>query len=90
MPRLSAAAVLTLALLGACSGSGDVDASIEDAFVECMAAENITADNVSVVTRDRGVHIETFTWDHSGGADVESVGQICADAALERIEVSRT
>ncbi len=90
MPRVLAVAFIALALLGACSGSDDLDASIEDAFVECMAAENITVDNVSVVTRDRGEHIETFRWDHSGGAEAESVGQICADAALERFEVSRT
>lgn len=87
--RVRVAAVLAL-LVSACSGADDVDASIEDAFLECMASEDITVDNVAVATRDRGEHIESFTWEHSGGANVESIGDSCEDAALSRFEVSRT
>lgn len=91
MPRSLAAALAVFALLGAaCSSSDAVDELIEDAFVECMAEGGVTVGSVSVTTRDRGEHIETFTWDHLDGAGDESVGEVCVDMALEQFDFSRT
>lgn len=73
----------------ACAGPSSVEASIRDAFVDCMSQRDITVHDVEVSVRD-GRHVDTLSWDHEGDIAVDEDGQDCEDAALRRFEVSRT
>lgn len=83
-------AVAVLAVIGtACAGGSTVEASVRDAFVDCMAEQGIGVENVEVGVAD-GRHVETFSWEPADGEVADDVGQECEDSALQRFEVSRT
>lgn len=83
--------VLTVVVLAAgCAGPSTVEASVRDAFVDCMGEAGITVENVAVGVPD-GRHIETFSWDAVDGEHAEQeVGQECEDMALQMFRVSRS
>lgn len=87
--RIAAAATVCVVVGSGCAGPSTVETSVRDAFVECMAEEGITADNVKIEVGD-GRHIETFSWSPAEGEVSEEVGQRCEDAALNQFQVSRT
>lgn len=81
---------MVLVLVGtACAGPSTVEASVRDAFVDCMVEHGITVADVEVGVRD-GRHVETFSWESTDGRPEGDVAEECEDAALQRFEVSRT
>lgn len=87
--RFAAAATVCVVVGSGCAGPSTVETSVRDAFVDCMAEEGITVENVQVVVVD-GRHIESFSWNPAEGEVPEEVGQRCEDGALSQFEVSRT
>lgn len=80
-----------LALRGAgCSSSDDVDELIGEAFMECMANEDVT---VPTSGSRRAIAVGTST--RSPGIMLvergdETVGEACVDTALDQFDVSQT
>jgi hypothetical protein len=90
MSRATAAlAVVFVALNAGCGGASGVEASVRDAFVDCMTEQGFVVGDVQV-TVGRGSHIEEFSWDDRGDAEHKQAGQECEDAALRQFDVSRT
>lgn len=88
--RVGILAAAVLVVIGtACAGRSTVEASVRDAFVNCMAEQGITVENVEVRIGD-GRHVDTFSWEPADGEVAEDVGQECEDSALQQFEVSRT
>lgn len=54
--RLAAAATVCVAVATGCAGPSTVETSVRDAFVDCMAEEGITVENVEDGVGD-GRHI---------------------------------
>ena len=87
--RLAAAATVCVVVGSGCAGPSTVETSVRDAFVDCMADEGVTVENVRVGVGD-GRHIESFSWNPAEGEVSGEVGQRCEDAALSQFQVSRT
>lgn len=82
-------AVTSSVIAAGCAGPSTVETSVRDAFVDCMADEGITVEDVEVGVRD-GRHIETFSWEPVGGQPADEIGQECEDDALRQFRVSRS
>lgn len=88
--RLAAAAIVCVVVgTTGCAGPSTVEASVRDAFVDCMAEEGFPVENVEVGVGD-GRHIESFSWDPEEGDVPAGIGQGCEDEALSQFQVSRT
>lgn len=90
MPSRVGTLTAILVMIGtACAGPSTVETSVRDAFVDSMAEQGVTVENVEVGVGD-GRHVERFSWDPADGEVAEHAGQECEDSALQRFEVSRT